>query len=1224
MNRLKNLIAASGLAILMLALLVFLVTSVDVQGASAGEGRNESAAGQVPGTFLTGPNEGEALDIALDYIANQAASLGLSPADVANLAVTDSYVSKHTDTTHIYLVQTFGGIRVFNGVLNVNIASDGSIINIGNRAVANLSDGINSTNYTLLPGDAVDAALAHLGLSLSEPLNVIESADGYVLLSDGGVSQNAIPVQLVYQPVQEGVVRLAWELVIYELDGQNWWDIRVDAVTGRILGQDNFIDHDFWGHTEGQTGHAGESMNNVQVSASVVPSSYLVYAMPVESPNYAVPAPPADARTTEISPWLDAPTASPMGWHANTVTSWTNTQGNNVDSHKIAIRFDCGATLECDPPLDLTMDPTIPTNVDAATVNLFYWNNIIHDVTYEYGFDEAAGNFQNDNFGLGGLGNDRVNANAQAPGNCNANFATNADGIPPTMNMFICNIATPSRDGDLDNGVIAHEYGHGISNRLTGGPGNVNCLNNSEQMGEGWSDWLGLILTIEPGDAGTDSRGIGTWLLGEGPNGPGVRPTPYSTDMSINPTTYGDIGGLAVPHGVGYAWAGMVWEVVWNLIDEHGYNADFYADWSTGGNNLAFQLVMDGMKLQPCSPGFVDGRDAILLADQNLTGGANQCLIWEGFAKRGLGFSASQGSSSSTSDGTEAFDLPPVCLLYLLMEKSASSDLVNPGENITYTLRVTNNTTGTLTNLVISDTVPMSTTYVPGSASDGGSEAGGVVTWPTIASLLTGDVVTRTFEVMVSSTASSTLHFFDDFEGGFGNWTMGGLWNAEAQTDNCGSQHSPFPSPSNAAYYGQNSNCTYNNGATNVGFLTMNSPINLSGATEASLSVWSFELTENFGGYDTRSIQASTDGANWSDVAVLTTEGSWYEVAVNLSSYTGGNLWLRFEFDSVDSQFNDFFGWLVDDVSVLEETIIENTACVSAAEGDNDCDTVLTTVGGGAPPPTAPQIDVAPGSLSSTQPADTQMVEVMTIGNLGNANLNWTVDESNTGNCQAIADIPWASASPTAGTTAPAGSDDVDVTFDSTGLAPGVYTAALCVASDDTQNPLVTVPLTLTVEGGASITLEKTVGLDPNTCAATDSINVPAGGGGTAVTYCYTVTNTGDITFTTHDLVDDQLGVILSGFPYNLGPGNSAYLTQTVNITQTTVNSATWTASVVGGPSASASDSATVTQNTPTGVSLSDFGGNSPVGMLPMLVGAVLAAVFLAAAWQLRARRQEA
>jgi len=44
----------------------------------------------------------------------------------------------------------------------------------------------------------------------------------------------------------------------------------------------------------------------------------------------------------------------------------------------------------------------------------------------------------------------------------------------------------PKIDGDLDNGIIAHEYGHGISIRLTGGPSDSDCLNNSEQMGEGW------------------------------------------------------------------------------------------------------------------------------------------------------------------------------------------------------------------------------------------------------------------------------------------------------------------------------------------------------------------------------------------------------------------------------------------------------------------------------------------------------------------------------------------------------------------------------------------------------------------------------------------------------------------------------------------------------------------------------------------------------------------
>jgi hypothetical protein len=70
------------------------------------------------------------------------------------------------------------------------------------------------------------------------------------------------------------------------------------------------------------------------------------------------------------------------------------------------------------------------------------------------------------------------------------------------------------------------------------------------------------------------------------------------------------------------------------------------------------QLVIDGLKLTPCNPGFVDGRDAILLADQINNGGANQAYIWAAFARRGLGAGASQGSSSSRTDQTQAFDTP--------------------------------------------------------------------------------------------------------------------------------------------------------------------------------------------------------------------------------------------------------------------------------------------------------------------------------------------------------------------------------------------------------------------------------------------------------------------------------------------------------------------------------------------------------------------------------------
>jgi hypothetical protein len=241
----------------------------------------------------------------------------------------------------------------------------------------------------------------------------------------------------------------------------------------------------------------------------------------------------------------------------------------------------------------------------------------------------------------------------------NANFATPPDGSNPRMQMYLWNITSPNRDGDFDNGIIMHEYGHGISIRLTGGPSNSSCLWNAEQGGEGWSDWFALMMTMEAGDTGADRRGIGTYVLGEPTDGLGIRPAPYTTDMGINDYTYGDLPGQRIPHGVGFVWATMLWEMNWALIDVYGWDPDIYN--GTGGNNIALQLVVDGLKLQPCSPGFVDARDAILLADQSHNGAANQCTIWQAFAKRGLGYGAEQGSSYSIIDGSEAFDIPPFC-----------------------------------------------------------------------------------------------------------------------------------------------------------------------------------------------------------------------------------------------------------------------------------------------------------------------------------------------------------------------------------------------------------------------------------------------------------------------------------------------------------------------------------------------------------------------------------
>lgn len=227
-------------------------------------------------------------------------------------------------------------------------------------------------------------------------------------------------------------------------------------------------------------------------------------------------------------------------------------------------------------------------------------------------------------------------------------------------------------DSDFDNGVIAHEYGHGVSNRMTGqGYSCLSVSNSNEQMGEGWSDFFALMFTNKPGDDASVARGIANYVNKDDISGVGIRPARYSPDFAVNDYTYGDTNGLVVysngqtiphQHSIGFIWASMLWDLHWNYVDKYGYASDVVAN-PTSGSGRVLQLVMDALKLQPCSPTFINGRDAILAADQATTGGADKCMIWRTFARRGLGVNASAGSKTSINDQIEDFTVPTECAL---------------------------------------------------------------------------------------------------------------------------------------------------------------------------------------------------------------------------------------------------------------------------------------------------------------------------------------------------------------------------------------------------------------------------------------------------------------------------------------------------------------------------------------------------------------------------------
>lgn len=100
--------------------------------------------------------------------------------------------------------------------------------------------------------------------------------------------------------------------------------------------------------------------------------------------------------------------------------------------------------------------------VDASITQLFYTSNTYHDLLHTLGFNEAAGNFEENNNGEDGKGGDSVILNSQdGSGKNNANFATPPDGQPGRMRMFTWTTAQPERDGCFEAGIVIHEYTHG-------------------------------------------------------------------------------------------------------------------------------------------------------------------------------------------------------------------------------------------------------------------------------------------------------------------------------------------------------------------------------------------------------------------------------------------------------------------------------------------------------------------------------------------------------------------------------------------------------------------------------------------------------------------------------------------------------------------------------------------------------------------------------------------
>ena len=585
------------------------------------------------------------------------------PEAVERAKVKRDFVTPHNGLRSVVWEQTLDDIPVFEGVLIAHTTAKGELVSVSSHFV---SDAARATFLARPNRGAVLTALQAVERAAANLEVRITAVDSVLLDPPTGVEQKhrfnirqlvgETWAELVWLPIDKDELRLCWSIVLKIRSRGETFRVLVDANSGEVLLRRCL------------TAYASNSTFRVFTSDSPSPFS-------PGNPTPLTNQPPLTTRVLRTLAALDT-NASPNGWIDGGVNE---TRGNNVDAHLDRNDNDQpdlprpqGSPFHVfDPALDLTQSPLLFG--DASVVQLFYWCNFMHDKLYELGFTEAAGNFQMNNFGRGGAGNDPVLADAQDGGGFNnANMDTFGDGLSPRMQMYLFNGPSPDVDGSFDAEIVLHEYTHGLSTRLVGGGVGISAL-QTEGMGEGWSDFYALAVLSEPADdvngtyamAGYSTHQYSGLLQNYYY---GIRRYPYSTDMMKNPLTFRDIdpsqasahsgvpinpafgaGGADEVHNQGEVWCIALWEARANLITKYGW---------TNGNQLMLQLVTDGMKLSPVNPTFLQARDAIILADDINNDGTNYLDLWAAFAKRGMGASATSPSSSTTAGVQEAFDLP--------------------------------------------------------------------------------------------------------------------------------------------------------------------------------------------------------------------------------------------------------------------------------------------------------------------------------------------------------------------------------------------------------------------------------------------------------------------------------------------------------------------------------------------------------------------------------------
>ena len=691
--------------------------------------------------FLTESSSAKRADILSSFARQNNNLLGITNEQIEKLNLTADYTNPEGNLSFVRFEQKINEIPVFRGEIKAGFTKNGEIIRVINNLAPALEYKNLSTNFGD-PLEAVERAAEYINYQLKSAdltKNQVASNELKTVFGEGDWATTA---EKMYFPLEPGVARTAWRVLIWQ--PVNAFYVIVDAETGAMLWRKNI--------TSDQTQPATYGVyTNSKAMINVAHSPFPFSPGPINPVLGQQGLPISRTIITRIG------NEAPYTFNKN---GWINDRNSTTDGNAVEAGIDRDGTNGIDPqghaigisrrnfvfnytpgdpntnsgdvPNPMPQTYPISEYQNGAVTQLFYICNWFHDEMYRLGFTEQANNFQQDNFGRGGNGNDRVSAEAQdSSGTNNANFSSPADGTRGRMQMYLWSAPNPDFDGDLDADVVIHEHTHGLSNRLHGN-GSGLTSNMSNGLGEGFSDFYAHAMLSTPEDPINGIYPTGSYVtyLGNGrvnnyyygirrfpkavmdftgPNGKPHNPLSFrhlNADCNAEIGTSTSIGTISAyprgshgsticdqSHAAGEVWSSALWEVRAKLVSRLG--------WETG-NRKFLQIVTDAMKLAPLNPTFLQERDAILAVA--VTGEDDDVAdVWEGFRIRGMGYSA-QILAISPANVVEAFDSPNLAQSpnFSFTDSAGNNNgFADPGERIVLSIPLTNQTGKTALNTTL-------------------------------------------------------------------------------------------------------------------------------------------------------------------------------------------------------------------------------------------------------------------------------------------------------------------------------------------------------------------------------------------------------------------------------------------------------------------------------------------------------------------------------------------